>query len=67
MSHRFATVADVSFAPVNGQKIFYEDSRGIVRVPGAGHAANMTHPEVVNGPLVAFLRSGTTSASSSLG
>ena len=39
------------------------DSRGVVRVPRAGHAANMTHPEVVNGPLVDFLRSVTVYAS----
>lgn len=29
---------------------------GLVRVPGAGHAANLSHPEVVNGPLREFLR-----------
>jgi pimeloyl-ACP methyl ester carboxylesterase len=28
---------------------------GLVRVPGGAHAANMTHPEVVNPPLRAFL------------
>jgi 3-oxoadipate enol-lactonase len=27
-----------------------------VEVPGAAHAANVTHPEVVNGPLLEFLR-----------
>lgn len=30
---------------------------GLVRVEGAAHAANLTHPEQVNGPLVEFLRS----------
>ena len=25
-------------------------------VPGAAHAANLTHPEVINPPLVEFLR-----------
>lgn len=29
---------------------------GLIRVPGAGHAANLSHPEVVNGPLRDFLR-----------
>lgn len=29
---------------------------GLVRVPGAGHAANLSHPEQVNGPLREFLR-----------
>ncbi len=29
--------------------------RDVVVVPGAGHAANLTHPEGVNGPLSAFL------------
>lgn len=31
-------------------------SRGIVRVPGAAHAPNLTHPEAVNPPLREFLR-----------
>jgi 3-oxoadipate enol-lactonase len=31
------------------------DCRGVVEVPGAAHAANLTHPEVVNPPLRAFL------------
>jgi len=31
--------------------------RGQVQlIPGAGHAANLSHPEVVNGPLLKFLR-----------
>ncbi|NOX28977.1 MAG: alpha/beta hydrolase [Actinobacteria bacterium] len=30
-------------------------SRGLVRVPGAAHAPNMTHPEIVNPALGAFL------------
>jgi 3-oxoadipate enol-lactonase len=28
----------------------------LVRIPGAGHASNFSHPEAVNGPLAAFLR-----------
>ena len=31
------------------------DCRGLVRVAGAAHAANMTHPEVVNPAIRAFL------------
>jgi 3-oxoadipate enol-lactonase len=33
------------------------DHRGIVRVDGAAHAPNMTHPDAVNPPLAAFLAS----------
>jgi pimeloyl-ACP methyl ester carboxylesterase len=29
---------------------------GVVVVPGAGHAANLSHPEVVNPPMLEFLR-----------
>ncbi len=29
---------------------------GVVRIEGAPHAANLTHPEGVNGPLLDFLR-----------
>jgi len=31
------------------------DSRGLIRVDGAAHAANLTHPAIVNPPLRAFL------------
>ncbi len=31
--------------------------RDVVIVPGAAHAANLTHPDVVNPPILAFLRS----------
>jgi len=31
--------------------------RSVVRVEGAPHAANLTHPDQVNGPLIDFLRS----------
>lgn len=30
---------------------------GVVRIDGAPHAANLTHPDEVNGPLLEFLRS----------
>jgi pimeloyl-ACP methyl ester carboxylesterase len=33
------------------------DCRDLVRVQGAPHAANLTHPDQVNGPLLEFLRS----------
>jgi pimeloyl-ACP methyl ester carboxylesterase len=29
---------------------------GLVRIKGAGHAANLGHPDEVNGPLADFLR-----------
>lgn len=32
------------------------NAKGLVEVPGAGHAANVTHPEIVNGPLLDFVR-----------
>jgi 3-oxoadipate enol-lactonase len=32
-------------------------STGVVRIEGAPHAANLTHPDQVNGPLLEFLRS----------
>lgn len=32
------------------------NSAGLVRVPGAAHAPNLSHPEVVNPPLLRFLR-----------
>lgn len=30
---------------------------GVVRIEGASHASNLTHPVEVNGPLLSFLRS----------
>jgi pimeloyl-ACP methyl ester carboxylesterase len=32
---------------------------GLVRIPGAGHASNLSHPDEVNGPLRVFLRNHT--------
>jgi pimeloyl-ACP methyl ester carboxylesterase len=32
---------------------------GLVRIPGAGHASNLSHPDEVNEPLRAFLRNHT--------
>jgi hypothetical protein len=31
----------------------------LIKVEGAAHAANLTHPDQVNGPLRAFLREVT--------
>lgn len=49
--------ADVAIAPEHGYALHQalSNSTGYVSVPGAGHTANLTHPEYVNGPLVAFL------------
>ncbi len=33
------------------------DCRGLVVVPGAGHASNLSRPDVVNPALLGFLRS----------
>ncbi len=32
------------------------DCEELVRIPGARHASNLSHPSEVNGPLVTFLR-----------
>ena len=32
----------------------------LVRIPGAGHASNLSHPAEVNGPLLAFLHKHST-------
>lgn len=31
------------------------NGKGFVRIPGAAHAANLTHPQIINPPLMAFL------------
>jgi len=36
-----------------------KDCRGVVKVEGAAHAPNLSHPDAVNGPLVEFLRTLT--------
>jgi len=38
-----------------------QDGRGLVRVPGAAHAPNMSHPEIVNPALASFLAEVTAS------
>jgi pimeloyl-ACP methyl ester carboxylesterase len=35
------------------------NAREVVVVPGAGHASNMSHPELVNEAILSFLRSLT--------
>jgi pimeloyl-ACP methyl ester carboxylesterase len=49
--------ADVAIAPEHGYALHtaLTNSAGFVSVPGAGHTANLTHPEHVNGPLAEFL------------
>ena len=31
------------------------NSKGLVRAPGAAHAVNLSHPQIVNPPLIEFL------------
>ncbi|XXF79413.1 alpha/beta hydrolase [Myxococcaceae bacterium GXIMD 01537] len=54
----FHGLADHGVPPVHGEHLHatLPGSVGYVPVPGAAHAANLTHPEVVNPPLVQFLR-----------
>jgi pimeloyl-ACP methyl ester carboxylesterase len=33
-----------------------QDCRGLIRVSGAAHAVNMTHPEIVNPAIAEFLQ-----------
>lgn len=45
--------------PMDKAEQLLRDMRGceeLVRIPGAGHASNLSHPSEVNGPLVTFLR-----------
>ena len=44
----------IDTAEAMSQKI--SDCRGLVRVTGAGHASNMTHPEIVNPAIASFLK-----------
>ncbi|HWC33956.1 MAG TPA: alpha/beta hydrolase [Mycobacteriales bacterium] len=51
--------ADASI-PVERAQVLVEgipNARPLVLVPGAGHASNLTHPEIVNPPIRAFLDS----------
>jgi pimeloyl-ACP methyl ester carboxylesterase len=51
--------ADTAIAPSRAQAMAdgLVDCRGFVTVDGAAHAANLTHPDVVNPALLEFLRS----------
>jgi pimeloyl-ACP methyl ester carboxylesterase len=48
---------DVAIDPVLGEQLCERlpACRGVVKVPGAGHASNLTHPEPVNRAIEAFL------------
>ena len=50
--------ADVAIPMERAEQLLAElpNCDELVRIPGAGHAANLSHPDEVNGPLLAFLR-----------
>jgi pimeloyl-ACP methyl ester carboxylesterase len=50
--------ADVAIPMEKAEQLQKElpNCENFVRIPGAGHAANVSHPDVVNGPLLKFLR-----------
>ncbi len=50
--------ADVAIAMEKAEQLQKElpNCEELVRIPGAGHASNVSHPVEVNGPLLAFLR-----------
>jgi pimeloyl-ACP methyl ester carboxylesterase len=50
--------ADAAISMEDAERLLEGLPRGeeLVRIPGAGHASNLSHPAEVNGPLVAFLR-----------
>lgn len=49
--------ADIGVPIVLGEQLAQAlpNCKGLVRIPGAAHAANLTHPQVINPPLLAFL------------
>ena len=55
----FHGTADQSIEPDKAQALCERlpGCTGVVLIEGAPHASNLTHPEEVNGPLLAFLRS----------
>jgi pimeloyl-ACP methyl ester carboxylesterase len=55
----FHGTADLSIEPDKAQALSdrLPGSTGVVLVEGGPHASNLTHPDQVNGPLLAFLRS----------
>ena len=50
--------ADVAIAMEKAEQLQKElpGCEELVRIPGAGHASNVSHPAEVNGPLLDFLR-----------
>jgi pimeloyl-ACP methyl ester carboxylesterase len=54
--------ADVAIPMERAEQLLNElpNCDELVRIPGAGHASNLSHPEAVNGPLLAFLRKHAT-------
>jgi 3-oxoadipate enol-lactonase len=54
----FHGLEDTGIPPSEGERLHrtLPGSKRFVPVPGAAHAANLTHPEVVNPPLLEFLR-----------
>jgi pimeloyl-ACP methyl ester carboxylesterase len=50
--------ADVAIPMDKAEQLLKEmgNCQELVRIPGAGHASNLSHPSEVNGPLVTFLR-----------
>ena len=50
--------ADVAIPMERAEQLLSElpNCAELVRIPGAGHASNLSHPGEVNGPLLAFLR-----------
>ena len=49
--------ADIAIDVAHGEALAkgLPNCRNFVRVPGAGHAPNLTHPDIVNPPLIEFL------------
>ena len=54
----FHVEADVAIAMEKAEQLQKElpSCEELVRIPGAGHASNVSHPAEVNGPLLDFLR-----------
>ncbi|HYH97800.1 alpha/beta hydrolase [Hyalangium sp.] len=54
----FHGLEDLSVAPSQGEllHLMLPGSTGFVPIPGAAHAANLTHPEILTPPLLEFLR-----------
>lgn len=54
----FHGTADTAITVAQGERLagLLPNNKAFVRVEGAAHAANLTHPHIVNPPLVEFLR-----------